>query len=77
MPKLIKIHLIFFMIAMFIAFVLIPFDHYYFDHLPIEEIKKYYRGAFDFSSTDSWKFVFTWFLGLSCGRLMLKAISGK
>jgi len=77
MPRLIKLHLIFLTIALLIAFLLIPVDQYFFENLSVDDVKKYYREAFNFSSAEAWKKVFTWFLGLTCGRLMLKALSGK
>ena len=77
MIRLIKIHILFLAIAMLIAFVFVPLDQMYFDHLPVDEIKLYYRDAFNFESGKAWKLVFTWFLGLSCGRLMLKALASN
>ncbi len=74
MLRLFKIHLIFLAIALFVAFALIPLDHIYFDHLPTEEVKQYYSDAFSFESGKAWKIVFTWLLGLTCGRLILKAL---
>ncbi len=75
MPRLVKLHFLFLTIALFIAFILVPLEQMYFDHYPEEEIKQYYRDAFSFKSGESWKMVFTWFLGLSCGRLILKALA--
>jgi len=77
MLRLIKIHILFLAIAMLIAFAMVPLDQMYFDHLPAEEVKQYYRDAFSFESGKAWKLVFTWFLGLSCGRLMLKALASN
>ena len=77
MLRLIKLHIIFLVVAMFIAFALIPFDQMFFDHYPAEEIKQYYRDAFSFKSGKAWKVVFTWFLGLTCGRFMLKALANN
>lgn len=74
MLRLVKIHLIFLAIALFVAFALIPIDQLYFDHYPVEKVKQYYRDAFSFESGKAWKIVFTWLLGLSCGRLMLRAL---
>ena len=75
--KIILLHVLFLAIALLVAFVLIPFDHLYFDKVPGDEIKQYYQDAFSFKSGDAWKIVFTWFLGLTCGRLMLKALSNN
>lgn len=77
MLRLVKLHVLFFMIALLIAFVLIPLDQTYFRQVPLEEVKQYYQGAFNFSSGEAWKKVFTWFLGISCGRLILKALEKK
>ena len=73
--RLVLLHVLFLAIALFIALGLIPFDHLYFDKAPIEEIKKYYQDAFAFKSMGVWQIVFTWFLGLTCGRLILRALS--
>jgi hypothetical protein len=75
MKRLIIIHLILFLVALFIAFALVPLDRIYFASLPAEEINKYYQDAFSFQSGKAWKIVATWFIGLSCGRLMLKALA--
>ncbi len=75
MLHLFKIHVIFLVIALLIAFALIPIEQFYFGQYPAEEIKQYYRDAFSFESGKAWKIVFTWFLGLSCGRLMLRALA--
>jgi hypothetical protein len=77
MLRLIKTHFLFLAIAVLIAFAIVPLDQMYFDHLPVEEVKQYYRNAFSFESGKAWKLVFTWFLGLSCGRLMLKALANN
>jgi hypothetical protein len=75
MIQLIKLHILFLAVAVFIAFALIPLDLMYFEHYPAEDIKKYYRDALSFESGKAWKAVFTWFLGFSCGRLMLRALA--
>ncbi len=77
MLHLLKIHLIFLAIALLIAFALIPVDQFYFGKIPAQEIKDYYHNAMAFEKTKAWKIVFTWFLGLTCGRLMLRALMGK
>ncbi len=75
--KIILLHVLFLVLALFVAFALIPFDHWYFDKVPGEEIKQYYKDAFTFASAGAWKIVFTWFLGFTCGRLMLRALSNN
>jgi hypothetical protein len=75
MKRLIIIHFIFFFVALFIAFVLVPLDRMFFAHHPAEEISKYYQDAIYFQSGKAWKIVTTWFIGLLCGRLMLKALT--
>lgn len=73
--KLFLLHVLFLAIALLIAFALVPFDHMHFDKVPSEQIIKYYQDAFSFKSGDAWQIVFTWFLGLTCARLMIKALS--
>lgn len=75
MLRMIKLHILFLAIAIFIAFALIPLDQIFFDRHPAEDIKKYYSDALSFKSGKAWKAVFTWFLGISCGRLMLRALA--
>ncbi|MGH1537238.1 MAG: low molecular weight protein-tyrosine-phosphatase [Gammaproteobacteria bacterium] len=77
MSRLVKLHVLFLFIALCIAFVLIPLDQFYFKDNSVEEIEQYYRDAISFSSGESWQIVFTWFLGLTCGRLIIRAINGK
>lgn len=74
MLRLLKIHFIFLIVALVIAFVLVPVDLMYFNKVPTEEINHYYQSALTLEKSKAWKIVFTWFLGLSCGRLMLKAL---
>lgn len=73
--RLVLLHVLFLAIALLIAFALIPFDRLYFNNVPSEEIERYYQDALSFKSLDAWKKVFTWFLGLTCGRLILRALS--
>lgn len=75
MLQFFKIHIIFLIVALFIAFALIPLEQLYINHLPAEEVKKYYSDAISFKSGKAWKLVFTWFLGLTCGRIMLRALA--
>ena len=77
MQRLIIIHLIFLGMSLVIAFVLVPTDMLYFEKVQSEEIKAYYQNAKNFEFSDAWKIAFTWFLGLTCGRLMLKALLRK
>ncbi len=77
MQRLLIIHLIFLGVALIIAFALVPADLWYFDKVPGKEIEVYYQDAMELEFSDAWKTVFTWFLGLTCGRLMLKALLRK
>ena len=74
MKRLIIIHLVFLVVALLIAFVLIPMEKIFFDKVAAEWAESYYRDAITFNSYKAWGVVFTWFLGLSCGRLILRAI---
>lgn len=74
MLRLLKIHFIFLIVALVIAFILVPLDLMYFEKVPTEEINYYYQSAIMLEQSKAWKIVFTWFLGLSCGRLMIKAL---
>jgi|GEM_PF-3253379 len=73
--RILLLHVLFLTIALLIAFALIPLDKLYFGKIPTEEITQYYQDALAFKFDEAWKKVFTWFLGLSCGRLILKALS--
>ena len=77
MRRLILIHIFLFLIALFITFALVPLDRMYFKNIPTAEITQYYENAIAFKSGEAWKIVFTWFLGLSCGRIMVKALMSK
>ena len=70
-----KIHLIFLVISLLIAFALIPADQFYFSNIHAQEIKDYYYDEMAFEKTKAWKIVFTWFLGLTGGRLMIRALN--
>ncbi len=74
MSRLIKLHIIFLIVALVIAFVLVPADMLYFRKVSAEEVNQYLNGAVAFEDFKAWKILFTWFLGLSCGRLMLRAL---
>jgi len=73
--KILLLHILFLVIALLIAFAVVPLDKMYFDKVPVEDIKQYYSDALAFKTGNAWKIVFTWFLGLSCGRLILRALS--
>ncbi len=73
MKRLLVVHFIFLIIALFIAFVFIPLEKFYFGKAPSGWLESYYRDALTFGSYKAWSSVFTWFLGLSCGRLIFKA----
>jgi hypothetical protein len=75
MVRFLIIHLVFLLIALLIAFAFIPLEQLYINDLPVEEVKKYYSDALSFKSGKAWKLVFTWFLGLTCGRIMLRALA--
>ncbi len=75
MHRLLILHFIFLIIALLIAFVLVPLDLLYLDKAPMEEIESYYRNAVTFEKPRVWGIVSSWFLGLSCGRLILKALA--
>ncbi|MEM7400814.1 MAG: hypothetical protein AAF304_02560 [Pseudomonadota bacterium] len=75
--KLILLHVLFLIIALLIAFALVPLDLIYFEKKPVEEVQQYYLGAFSFESMRAWKIVFTWFLGLTCGRFIVRAINNN
>ncbi|MFK7815809.1 MAG: hypothetical protein AB8B92_05685 [Gammaproteobacteria bacterium] len=75
MVRFFTLHIIFLIVALLIAFALVPLEQLYLKDLPVEEVKKYYSDALSFESAKAWKLVFTWFLGLSCGRIMLRALA--
>ena len=77
MRRLILIHIILLLVALFISFALVPLDRMYFRNIPAAEITQYYENALAFKSGEAWKIFFTWFLGLSCGRIMVKALMSK
>ena len=74
MRRLLIIHFIFLIVALLIAFALVPADLMYFDKSTDEEISNYYRGAITFKNLKAWGITFTWFLGLTCGRLIVRAL---
>ena len=74
MYRLILVHIIFLLVALFVAFGLVPFDRAMFNNVPAAEISEYYENALTFKRGEAWKKVFTWFLGLSCARIVIKAL---
>ena len=70
----IKIHLIFIVIAFLIAFILFPMEMLFFEGASNEDIWAYYQNAITLEKTNAWKILFTWFLGLTCGRLIIRAL---
>ncbi len=77
MQRLIKIHLVFLGVSLIIAFLLVPADMLYLNKVQSGEVKAYYQSAKNLEFSDAWKIAFTWFLGLTCGRLILKALFRK
>ena len=77
MRRLVWIHLALLLVALFIAFGLVPFDRLVFKNFSSIEVVEYYTDAFSLKNKEAWKIVFTWFLGLTCGRLMLRALLRK
>ena len=73
MQRLLIIHCIFLIVALFIAFAVVPADLMYFNKGTDEEISYYYYGAITFKNFKPWGITFTWFLGLTCGRLIFRA----
>jgi len=77
MRRLLWIHICLLLVAFFIAFALVPLDRMVFRNIPAIEITNYYESALAFKSGEAWKIFFTWFLGLSCARIMIKALMSK
>ena len=77
MRNLIWIHFCLLLIALFISFALVPIDRVYFKNISTIEIIEYYENAFALKSGEAWQTAFTWFLGLACGRIMVKALMSK
>ena len=74
MRAFIKIHLIFFTIALMIAFILFPIEMLFFEGASNEDIQTYYQDAITLEKLNAWKIFFTWFIGLTCGRFILRAL---
>jgi len=72
--KVILLHVLFFVIGLFVAFALIPFDQMVFENYPVDAIKQDYQDAFALKSGKAWKIVYFWFIGLTCARLMVRAL---
>ena len=77
MQRLIKIHLVFLGVSLIIAFLLVPADMLFLNKVQTGEIRAYYQSAKNLEFSNAWKIAFTWFLGLTCGRLILKALFRK
>ncbi len=75
--KIILLHVLFLIIALLIAFALVPLELIYFQKIPAQEVQQYYSDAFSFKSMKAWKIAFTWFLGLTCGRLIVRALNNN
>ena len=71
----IKRSLIFFFIASMIAFVIIPAYEYFIGGVHLKDLREEYVRNLNFASTEMWKRLFTFFLGLWCGKAILWALS--
>ena len=74
MRTFLKIHLLFFIIALIIAFILFPIEMLFFEGASNEDIQRYYQDAITLEKLNAWKICITWFIGLTCGRLILRAL---
>lgn len=74
MNPFIKVHLVIIVVALIIAFALFPMEMFFFEDASREQIHNYYNDAITMKNSNAWKIFFTWFLGLSCGRLIIKAL---
>jgi len=72
--QLVKIHLVLLVVALIITFVLFPVDMLFFDGASNDDVQAYYKNAVTFEKMNAWKIFFTWFLGLTCGRLIVRAL---
>lgn len=71
----IKRSVLFFFIALIIAFVIIPAYEYFVGGVDLDAIRTEVERNLTFTSTDMWKRVVTFFLGLWCGKAILWALS--
>ena len=67
--------IIFFFIASIIAFVIIPAYEYFIGGVDLAELREQYARNLAFASTDMWKRLFTFFLGLWCGNAIVWALN--
>jgi len=72
--QLIKIHLILLVVALIITFVLFPVDMLFFEGASNDDVQAYYKNAVTFVELNAWKICLPWFLGLTCGRLIVRAL---
>ena len=71
----IKRSLIFFFVALMIAFVIIPAYEYFVGGVNLPEMREQYMRNLNFESTNMWKRLSIFFLGLWCGKAILWALS--
>ena len=71
----IKRSVLFFFIALIIAFVIIPAYEYFVGGVDLGVLRTEVERNLTLVSTDMWKRVFTFFLGLWCGKAILWALS--
>ncbi len=74
MKQLVKIHLVLLVVALIITFVLFPVDMLFFEGASNDDVQAYYKNAVTLEKMNAWKIFFTWFLGLTCGRLIVRAL---
>ena len=71
----IKRSLIYFFIASIIAFVMIPAYEYFLGGVNWEELREQYMHNLNFTSTEMWKRLHIFFLGLWCGHAIVWALN--
>ena len=71
----VKRSILFFFIALMIAFVIIPAYEVFVGGVDSDLIRIQYERNLSFASTEMWKRVFTFFLGLWCGNAIIWALS--
>lgn len=75
MVILFKRAFIFLVIALLIAFVLVPLYEVFVGGVPTEYMKKHIIENVNFISLDIWKQVFIFYLALWCGKAILWALA--
>ncbi len=75
MTTFIKRAFIFFLLALFISFVLIPAYDVIVSGQPIEDFKQHVIDNLTFDSVEIWKKVFIFYLALWCGKAILWALA--